>query len=696
MVKFHRLWKYILVYIIAMVASAFIAKERIHQIDLDFYLNSYLSIYSENLNKSEEDEINKEINNKIIFIDIPTTTDNDWLEKFRGQIADLLNVINSKVSTTTSDLDKPVIILDIAFRRDTTGLRPLRKALSSLIIDKNIKVYAAYEMPDENVHPKFEEHDKDQNAKLYDRYFVNRLNTAFHNHIEVDGLLSYYSFERIDTVAIESLPVKVAKDYNRVEENTDLTDSIQYIVPLKLPFDPESRKDIYYVFSTDSTSTASNNFFKLNDTVDLTKKFIIIGSPNDKPEIGKEGAKRPVPGPYIVATALIDQLNGNKFTKPPYDNVVFQMTLIVFFAFFVCLIFAVIYKYIKILQTRPYIIAILSWILGVAIFLGLGYLLLEFVVIRPMYPAISMLWAALLAWHFTKQFLVLGIMEGSGEFDVFISYSRSKSDWVKTNLYNPLKDFNKPDGSKLKIFFDEDEIGIGEHFTTKYMRSIIDSKLFIPVMSEDYYKKNHCRNEMDIAIKRKVEKLIGIFMIAFDYKCVPEEFTHINFVDLNKGTDFMSLLEKELIKDENKPIQTKEDKKNMEPVSQSKQQVESSNIVELPELKEQVKQPLAKDSSLEQIQIAKDELNARKIVLSDGLDEDLGKGIIIINNGEGNLTISTKGVTLTLSGKNGKIKEKKKKNKGSDKKNNKVEKKKAKKNSEKKNKKAKKKKGNKS
>jgi len=692
MVKFHRLWKYILVYVIAMIASAIIANERIHQIDLavfkKFFYNSYLSDYRENLNNSEEDEISKEIKNIIIFIDIPTTTDDDWLEKFRGQIADLLNIIDSKVNSTMSDLDKPVVILDIAFRRDTTGLRPLRKALSSLLIDKSIKVYAAYKMPDENEHPKYEEHEKDQNTKLYDRYFVNRLNTAFHNHTEVDGLLSYYSFERIDTVAIESLPVKVAKDYNRIDDETNLIDSIQYIVPLKLPFDPASRKDNYYVFSNDSTFTANNNFFKLNDTIDLSKKFIIIGSPNDQPEIGKKGAKKPVPGPYIVATALIDQLNGNKFTKPPYDNVVFQLVLILFFAFFVCLIFAVIYKYIKILQTRPYIIAVLSWVLGVAIFIGLGYLLLQFVVIRPMYPAVSMFWAALLAWHFTKQFLVLGIMEGSGEFDVFISYSRSKSDWVKTNLYNRLKEFNKPDGSKLKIFFDEDEIGIGEHFTTKYMRSIIDSKLFIPVMSEDYYKKNHCRNEMDIAIKRKVEKLIGIFMIAFDYKCVPEEFTHINFVDLSKSTDFMSLLENEIIKDDNKPLESKEDTKNMEPIKKSNEQVDTSQIVKQPEIKEEVEESLVRSILIDHRQSAKEEIDSRKIVLADGLDEDIGKGIIIINNGAGNLTISTKGVTLTLNGNNGKLEKKKK--------NNKEEKKKNKKSSKKKNKKAKKKKGKKS
>ena len=84
-----------------MIVSAFIALGSIiRPIDLavykKFYLNQYLSNYSEQLNNNENDEINKEINDKIIFIDIPTTDDKDWLEKLRSDVAGLLFNISLK------------------------------------------------------------------------------------------------------------------------------------------------------------------------------------------------------------------------------------------------------------------------------------------------------------------------------------------------------------------------------------------------------------------------------------------------------------------------------------------------------------------------------------------------------------------------------------------------------------------------
>ena len=658
MINFRRLSKYLLAYIILMIASALIANiSIIRPIDLavyeKYYLNSYLSNYSKELkeikNEKESNDVNKEINDKIIFIDIPTYDDSDHLKKLRKNIADLLYIIDSKVNPKMSDLDKPVIILDIAFRNDPVGLDSIKSALMSLR-EKKVKVYAPYKLPEKkNTSITFNEHNKEQNKSLYNIYFEGRgkrLNTAFDNHLEVNGLLSYNSFEKLGDSIIKSLPIQVAIDFNRNEKEIDTTKQTQYVVPLKLPFYPSIIKDVYYEFSNDSTYITDINFSSLKDSVDISKKFIVIGTPNDLLEVGKEDNKFLVPGPYIVALALIDQLNNNKFTKPPYDNVFSQFIIIIFFGFFVCLIFAAIYKYIKILQTRPYIIAILSWVLGASIFIYLGYLLLEFVVIRPTLPAISMLWAALLSWHFTKKFLVTGIMEGSGIIDVFISYSRSESEWVKKNLYNPLNELHKPDGKKFNIFFDEKSIGIGENFTSFYMRKIVDSKLFIPVMSEDYYKKNHCRNEMDLAVKRKVEKLINLCIIALDYKYVPEEFTNINFIDTTKQKDFISTIKNELFKGI----------ENNSNESRNNNQVEDNKSNEVSKNNETY-------ALNENKQENKRELDAKKIILTDTLDEETGKGIIIINNGKGNLTITTKGVTLTLNGKKEKSQKNKKKNK---------------------------------
>ena len=711
MVNFYRLWKYILVYIILMIVTAYVSLDSIiHPIDLavykEFYLGKYFSAYNEQLKNGISNTINDDINERIIFIDIPISDEKEYYVELRKNITEILEIIDSKVDESMSDLDKPVIILDIGFTNAREGIEDLMFALHPLVIDKNVKIYAPYKLPATNAKKNltFAEHDKTQNTNLYRDYFGNkRLTTAFYNHKEVDGLVSYNLYEVVGDSVIMSLPVKVANDYKRNESKTKAkTKALKqelFIVPLKLPFDPEIRK-YHFEYNTENNAIPENDqpsidengtilegendqspahenelISQLNE-IDLSEKIIIIGTQADYLDIGKEGGiSYPVPGPYLVALALMDQLKEDNYITPPYDNEVLQLSLILAFAFIVIGIFGLIYKYIKKLQTRPYLIAILSWILGVTGLLFLGYILLEFAIIRPTLPAISMAWAAFLTWHFTKQFLVLGIMEGSGDYDVFISYSRSKSEWVKKYLYNPLKDLNKPDGSKLKIFFDEKEIGIGEHFTTKYMRSIIDSKLFIPVMSEDYYKKNHCRNEMDIAVKRKVEKLIGIFMIAFDYKFVPEEFNHINFIDLNKEVDFISLLKDELIKIDKNPLKTNDATRNSEPVRKP-EQVVNSNTVEQVEVKDKAKEPLEKVSSIEFHQNAKGGLDAKKMVLTEANDELVGKGIIIINNGDGNLTITSNGITLTLNGK----KEKKKKNKKQfNKKNKKNKKKKGKK-----------------
>ena len=105
-----------------------------------------------------------------------------------------------------------------------------------------------------------------------------------------------------------------------------------------------------------------------------------------------------------------------------------------------------------------------------------------------------------------------------------------------------------PDGKKLEIFFDENSIGIGEAFTLKYMRGIVDSKCFVPIMSDEYYSKNHCKNEMDLAFKRYVEELIDIHPIAFSFECIPDIYTHINTEITENNSNFLDKLYAKLSK----------------------------------------------------------------------------------------------------------------------------------------------------
>ncbi len=596
MINFRRLSKYLLAYLLLLIISAAITVGGVlRPVDLfiynKFYLNSQLEKYNDQFSEDKFDVINNEINDKIIFIDIPTKNfpKNTYVKNLRSHIADLLVTIDSMVYTNMSE--PPVVILDITFRSDSVGLDPIMDAVNNLIGDKRVKVYAAYELPQEHDNTKFDAHDAGQAGLLYDYYFNgNRLNTAINNYQNVNGLANYKSFELIDTVAIESLPIRVVNDYFPDREKTDLTNQVIYPLPLKLPYDPVVIEDNYYFFTSDSAITETQNFLKLKSNIDLSNKFVIVGTPDDQVSIGNYL----IPGPYVVASALVDQLNGSKFVRPSYNNRLVQVSFVLLFALFVCLIFSFIYKYVKNLQTLPYVIAIISFLIGV-IFLGfIGYVLLEYTVIRPALPTLSMLWAAVLSWHFTKKFLVTGIMEGGDIYDVFISYSHGDSAWVKKNLYGPLANFTKPDGKSLNIFFDENSIGIGELFTTKYMRSIVDSKMFIPVISKEYYHKNHCINEMDLAVKRHVEKLMDMCIVALDYKYVPEEFTNINFVDVSQQENFMSKLKDEI---------TKEDKNKLKAGSindeENTQEEETSMDIDEQPIQEPKNEAIAKESKAE-------------------------------------------------------------------------------------------------
>ena len=645
-----------------MITAAVSVTGLLRPIDLFVYEQFYVN--SEKYRTIKDDVIR----NKVIYIEIPTNNDfNEFLglEVIRGQVANALDMIGS---ISEPNKDPAAVILDISFSHNPIAIDSIRDAVDRLKQTIGDKVYGVYEYPYAGGQTTtYADHEIYQASVLYDSVFTGgRLNNWFNTHS--NKILSYDSFELIGTKAIPSLPITVVNDYTN-GGNISLVDSINYPLPI-IPYDLTSFKDNTYVFKPEYVSSEYKTFTSQDQSIDLNDKFIIIGTDMDRPELGESV----VPGPYIVISAVIDQLNGNEHVRPSHDNILVQLTIVLLYAIFVCLIFAVIYKYVKKLQTLPYLIAILAFILGIVLLIGLGLALMEYTILRPAFPTLSMLWAAVLCWHFTKKFLVTGIMEGGEVYDVFISYSHGDSYWVKKNLFNPLNEYRKPDGSKLKIFFDEKSIGVGELFTTKYMRGIVDSKLFVPVMSREYYQKNHCRNEMDLAAKRHVEKLIGIFIIALNYEFVPEEFTNINYVDINSQPDFINKLQKELVEETNEELDTLEvEAHTIDAPEVIEQKVYESPVADtkpdapiiVPQTSEST--PIVTEVKTEQENIVKLDTSKR---IEKGIEStQLDKGIIIINNGEGQLTLSTSsGITLTLNNNKAKKKKKKKKAKSSKKK----------------------------
>jgi hypothetical protein len=342
---------------------------------------------------------------------------------------------------------------------------------------------------------------------------------------------------------IESLVRKVTLDLSNSQNLSQNPKRGGSIVPYGNLAEIENKT---YTFIADSTQSAGvfQSSAGVKAPIDINKNILVVGdAENDLVDIGT----KKIPGPYIVIWALSDLLDNNNRLKLPIENLAVIIGQILFFSFFTVLIFALLFKYVKQLQTKPGVIAAIAFATSMIFFFIYGRLILGFNYVIPAgHTIVASIIAALLCWRFAHKFLVTGVAEGSQKYDVFISYSHSQSDWVYKNVYEPLAAVKKANGEKLNIFFDKQSIGFGEAFTAKYMWAIVDAKNFLAVISEDYYGKNHCRNELDCAVKRKVEKLLNVQILAYTFKCVPEAYTVFNCIDKSVDPDFIKAISENL------------------------------------------------------------------------------------------------------------------------------------------------------
>ncbi len=495
---------------------------------IDYYV--YKTFY---LDSPESVVLKKKMN----LIDLPYYAEgSNVFDKgnYRKRLSNLLDSIGVQYASN----NRPkAVVLDCFFRNDKEELETVKQALKRLK-DSGVKVYAVYDMRDYDK-KYFEKHDAKQAQEFYENYFEGfRIHTEF---IEKMGVLSYTSELKFPNENggfqyIEALPLRVARDI--LDEDSPPTELRDYILPIGTESNINSQT---ITFNHKVNQTGGGEF---SEPINMADRILIIGSLKEDQLVGINKT-----GTHLVAWALLDQLNHNQLAKQPLESTAVIIGLILFFGIFTTLIFALLFKYVTSIQTKPLIIAILAFIISCGLLILLGLAILSTGNILPVgLTVVSIGIAVILAWRFAYKFLVTGIAEGAQKYDVFISYSHGNSAWVKKNVFEPLDAFRKPNGDKLSIFFDVKSIGIGEAFTSKYMWGIVDSKLFVPVMSEEYYGKNHCKNEMDLAYKRSVEKLLHIMPIAYTFDCVPEIYTHINIADITVNPNFMDAIKKELSK----------------------------------------------------------------------------------------------------------------------------------------------------
>ena len=485
-------------------------------------------------------------------------------EIFKLKRQKVVKLLNSLAIAAEANEGPKAVILDLWFSRDSTERNNIISAIQRL--QKHSLVYAAYDINASNENNvEIDSIGFDNLEAQHDIDIYNVLSTGSDSGHLGSGRYHAYSFPKDNEafyefeyrfksemsvllevedpyVLIQSLALKVVTDLKKSKtKEKKRRGSIIPMASLK------EMRDRTYTFIPDSKlSLNSFSSFNGSNEVSVDDKIVIVGDPqNDIVDTGNSK----VPGPYILTWAISDLLGYNARLKLPIESTALIIGQMLFFAFFVVLMYSLLFKYVKSLQTKPLLLAILSFLIGL-VFLFIYYkVILSFKGVIPVGQTIAaMLVTAALSCHFAYKFLATGVAEGSQKYDVFISYSHGNSKWVVKNLYEPLEAFRKPNGDKLNIFFDVKSIGVGEAFTSKFMWAIVDSKIFIPVISKEYYGKNHCRNEMDLAYKRKVEELLRILPIAFSYDAVPEIYQGDIFADITIDPNFIEGIKVELVK----------------------------------------------------------------------------------------------------------------------------------------------------
>lgn len=448
---------------------------------------------------------------------------------FRARLADLLDTL----AADPTQLPR-IVVLDAWFSKDDRGLAELSAAIARLEQAK-VRTYASFN-PDAEGKTDFEALMQQHAQPLYEE------GLAGYGHTRMElrrGILSYPREllfpSPAGTRVLRALPSTIARDL----QWPDAFAGDSLIVPVG---DERSVDERTLVFVHEGEQPRGGRFVMARGSatssptgLDLRGAVLVVGSMAEDVRVGA-----PQAGPKLLAWALDDARRGHRNARVPLDSPAILAGLIVAMALWTAMAIALLFKTVTRLQTRPAWLAAAGSAVGLAALLAVSVAAFALGYVVPAgLPLLAIGLAGFLGWRYAAKFLASGAAEGAGTWDIFISYSRSHGDWVASQLHAPLAAARGPDGRPLKIFFDRQSIGIGEAFTSKYMWAIVDSRVFVPVFTADYYRKNHCRNEMDLAYKRHVDGRLRVAPLAIELGAVPEIYSVLNTIDVSARPDFI-------------------------------------------------------------------------------------------------------------------------------------------------------------
>ena len=120
--------------------------------------------------------------------------------------------------------------------------------------------------------------------------------------------------------------------------------------------------------------------------------------------------------------------------------------------------------------------------------------------------------------------------------DVFLSYARENLGWVRQHLYEPLRKTRTAEGRPPRIFFDlgEDGIQIGQDFKAAIDNAIEHMHKFVPVYSQEYFQKDMCIYELELAQSRDMNfrnaLLLPVLIDPRGAGKIPFAFRRLNYL----------------------------------------------------------------------------------------------------------------------------------------------------------------------
>lgn len=481
----------------------------------------------------------------ILLVDVSY---DDNPEVYRERVGSLLGVLSG-----LTDMPRAVA-LDMYFAKDDRGMEAVKTGIASLRARK-VPVYGAVSPLDEsgNLSTKFMERHA---APIY----TSDLDGFWHTRFDVHLLTSTAKYEPYldlgQGIGIPALAVRLAEDlFGRPALIKGETQFLSLGTS-------DSVADKKYRFVPALSGGGEFAPFVSGSQADFKGKLVIVGS-REKDISPLEGRS----GPEVLAWAVSDRILTTD-TSSRLKVLTSPSLLLGMVALFCALaagVYYLLFRFVTRLQDRLWVVATIT----VAVCLGALAVVVGILrLLDSVYPAVTLVVlgvavTALLSWHYSHQALMQKTLQTltssyPDKYDVFISYSNTPEnlEWVRRNVYEPLTQVRKLDGSFLLPYFDKaGSIVAGDDWFSSLANGINESRFFVPIYTEDYFKSEFCLKEMEWANYKRLNMRPPskfILPVARKIHDIPSEYRLIQAIDVTVYPDFIEKIAHIILEDMHK------------------------------------------------------------------------------------------------------------------------------------------------